>query len=112
MQRHLGRAQVGRETAGTALNSHQRVRLLGARRQNAPRTVIFVGSADEMHAVGEQGRRERVAGVALVGIAVEGEAQRAAAVDPAARPDAKAGAHRPAFRRAPSDPALARRRDR
>src|SRR5262249_5928200 len=43
--------------------------------------VIFEAAADEAHAVRQQGGRERVARVARVGAAVEGEGERARAVE-------------------------------
>ncbi len=81
---HLGHAQVRRLAGAVARHGAERVGLLGAGGQKAAGAVILEGAADEVHAVGEQRRGERVAVAALVGVAVEGEAERAGAVDAAA----------------------------
>ncbi len=77
----LGRAQIRRHPARSARKRDQRVRLLGAGAQDSPRPVIFERAPDEMKAVGDQGGRERVAGIALVIEAVEGEDERARTID-------------------------------
>ena len=46
--------------------------------------MILEAAANQMDAVGEQGRGEGIAGIALERPAVEGEVDRAAPVDPAA----------------------------
>ena len=55
----------------------QRVRLLGTGGQNAARTVILERTADEMNAVGEKRRGDRVALERRQRAAVEGEARGA-----------------------------------
>ena len=45
------------------------------RAKNAARTVILERTADEAHAVGEQRRSQRIAGIARRGLAVEGESR-------------------------------------
>ena len=62
----------------------QRAGLLRAGREDAARAMIFERAADQAHAVGEQRRSERVAGMAGHLLAVEGEGERARAVDQAA----------------------------
>jgi hypothetical protein len=59
--------------APAAAQLHERVRLLGARAEDATRTVILKGAADEAHAVRQQRRGERVAAIAAIALAVEGE---------------------------------------
>ena len=77
----LGRAHVRREAPGAARDADERIRLLGAGRDDPARAVIFIGPAHELHAVGEKGGRERVALVAGVGDAVESEGDRPRAVN-------------------------------
>ena len=79
----LGRARV-RHRAGAGLELHDRVGLLDAAGDDAPRPVIFPAPRDHADAVGEQRGGERVAGVALVAPAVEREREPRAAVDAAA----------------------------
>ena len=62
----------------------QRVRLLGARREDAARTMILERAPDQLHAVRHQGGRERVAGEALERASVERERERPRAIDQAA----------------------------
>ena len=62
----------------------QRVRLLGARRENAARAMILERAPDQSHAVRHQGGRKRVAGKALERASVEAERQRPRAIDQAA----------------------------
>src|SRR5581483_9367028 len=62
----------------------ERARLLGARGQDATGAMIFERARDEADAVGKERRGERVAGMADEVLAVEGEGERAAAVDEAA----------------------------
>src|SRR3954470_22998061 len=78
----LGGAQV-RLGAVAALKLDQRVWLFRTGGENAARTVILEAAGDQMDAVGEQGRGEGIAGIALERTAVEGEVDRAAPVDPA-----------------------------
>ena len=62
----------------------QRVGLLRAGGDDAAGPVILEAAPHQMHAVGEQGGGEGVAGMALVALAVEGEADGLGAVDAAA----------------------------
>src|SRR6185503_5989692 len=70
--------------AAAELQLNQRVRFLDARREDAALAMVFEAAADEMDIVGEQRRCQGVAGKAGEAAAVEDEAKRAAAVDPAA----------------------------
>ena len=84
---HRG-ADIRRLARRVALDRDQRVRLLGAGRQDAARPVILERAADEMHAIGEQRRGQRVARHAGIRLAVEGEARgcaRRQAAGPAMR---------------------------
>jgi hypothetical protein len=80
--RHGG-ARVGLGARALA-DPHQRVRLLRPGGEDAARTVIFEAASDDAHAVRQQRRRQRVARVARVAAAIEGERERARAVDRAA----------------------------
>ena len=71
---------------------HERVGLLGAGREDAARAMVLEAAPDQMHAVREQRRGERVAGIAFVADAVVSEAQRAPPVDAAAARPADAAA--------------------
>ena len=51
-------------------------------------------AADEVEAVGDQRRSQRVAGAADIGLAVEGEAQRPGAIDASALVQPEGAAHR------------------
>ena len=59
----------------------QRVRLLGPRRQDSARTMIFERTADQTHAVGEESRGERIALEARELLAVEAEADGLRPID-------------------------------
>ncbi len=102
----LGCAQVGSHTAGSALERHQRVRLLGARGEEPARPVIFERAPDEMYAIGDQRGSERVAGVSLVVEAVEGEDERARTIDRTDASETKRLAH---SRRPARSPAMSGR---
>src|SRR3546814_15780361 len=60
------------------------VRLVGACAQDAARSMIFERPSDEVHAIGEQGRGERIALQSRHRLAVECEAQRPGTVDASA----------------------------
>ena len=90
---HLRSAQVWRVAPAAAVHGDERVRLLGAGRQDAARPMIFVRAADKMHAVGEQRRGERIAGTAPIALAIERETERLGAIDAAARGRAIIGGH-------------------
>src|SRR3546814_637053 len=62
----------------------ERVRLVGACAQDAARSMIFERPSDEVHAIGEQGRGERIALQSRHRLAVECEAQRPGTVDASA----------------------------
>ena len=98
----LGCAQVGSHSAGSALERDERVRLLGAGAENPARAVILERAPDEMKAIGDQRGRERVAGVALVIEAVEGEDERARTVDRTDACETKRLAHSPRPVRSPA----------
>src|SRR5690606_8331635 len=66
-------AHIGGVAAMRAVDLDQRVRLFRPRRENAARPVILERAADEMDAVGQQGRGERVALQPLEALAVKGE---------------------------------------
>src|SRR5271165_1012396 len=93
MKLDLRRAQIGRKSAGSARNADQRVGLLRASAYNSSRPMILIRAPDQMNAVGDERGGERIACVALVGDAVEGEGERARAVDQAEAGDAKGLAH-------------------
>lgn len=57
--------------------------LFGTGGDDAARAGVFEGATDDVHAVGQQGGGEGVAGVALVVLAVEGEGQGLATLDAA-----------------------------
>ena len=76
----LGGAQIGGE-ARARPHCHEGVGLVRPGRHDAARAVIFERTSDEMHAVGEQGGSERVAGEAFVSLAVERKAQLPCPVD-------------------------------
>ena len=81
-----GGARVGlAPRAGPQLD--QRIGLLRSGRQDAARAMILERPPDQMHAVGQQRRRQRVAGMAAVAAPVEGE-RRAPACDRSDRPTA------------------------
>ena len=66
-----------------ASHPDQRIRVFRSGGHDAARTVIFEGPADKMHIVGQQGRCQRVALISLIGLAIKGEGDRLATVDPA-----------------------------
>ena len=78
-----GRARIGfAPRAGPQLD--QRIRLLGAGAEDPARPVIFERAANQALAIGEQRRGKRIAGIACIGLAVEGETKTARPVDDAA----------------------------
>ena len=96
MELDLGGAEVGGLASATATDGHQGVRLLDPGRQDSTRPVVFERAADEMDAVRQQRRGERVAGISFIRPAVEGETQRPGTVDPSAGRGAEGshGGHR------------------
>ena len=85
--------QVRRHPGLVARHGDERVRLIGAGRQDAARAMVLERPSEEMHAVGEERRGQRVALETLVGMPVEGEAERRRAVDAAAAGRAEVDAH-------------------
>ncbi len=88
----LGGAQIGGE-ARAGPDADECIGLIRPRRQDAARAVIFERTPDEMHAVGEQGGSERIAGEAFVSLAVERKAQLACPIDAPTGLKAKGSAH-------------------
>src|SRR4051812_24339863 len=80
----LGGAQVGIAAPPRPLELDQGTGLLRPRGHDTARSVVLEAAADQVDAVGEKRRGQRVAGEAAVGLAVKGEGERARAVDPAA----------------------------
>ena len=78
-----GGAHVRRLAGRVPLDLDERVGLLGAGRQNAARPVILERAADQVDAVGQQRRGQRIALQADIGLVVEGEARRLRLVDAA-----------------------------
>ena len=88
-------AQVRGVARGIAPHRHQRVRLLGAGGQDAARPVVLERAPDEVHAVGEQRRGERVAGQAACSARPsKRKCSTRRAVDAAAGRGAQRGVHR------------------
>ena len=84
----LGRSCV-RHRGRRGAELDQRVRLLDTGGDDAARPVVLEAASDEVDAVGQQRRGQRVAGTALIGLAVERETERPRAVDAAALLQAK-----------------------
>ena len=85
---HRG-ARVGfRASAGAGC--YQRIGFCRTRREDAARAVIFEAAADELDAVGEQRRGQRIARMAGERLSVESEVDRAGAVDLSAGGEAMA----------------------
>src|SRR5258705_8032897 len=70
---------------GTTFELNQRRGFLRPGRKDAARAVVFEAARDEAHAIRQQRRSQRVAGMAVIFLPVEGEAQNLATVDLAAR---------------------------
>ncbi len=80
---HFGGPAVG-FAMGTGFELDEGRRLLCAGREDAARAVVFEAARDEAHAVGEQCRGQRIAGMALIATPVKPEVEEPAAVDEAA----------------------------
>ncbi len=93
VQRLLRGAHVGDLGGFGGADLQDGVRLLGACGDDAARTRVFEAAANDVDAVGQQGRCQAVTGITLVGLAVEGEVQDLAAVDTAAAGEAIGLAH-------------------
>ena len=79
---NLRRALIG-QGAGSAADLHDGVGFLGTAANDAARPAELEAAGNHVDAIGEQGRRQRVAAQALVGPAVEREGNGRRAVDPA-----------------------------
>ncbi len=75
-----GGARIGL-SAGALPQLDERVRLLRAGREDAPRPVILERAPDQMHPVRQQRRCQRVARMPAVPAAVEGERKQPIALD-------------------------------
>ena len=88
VQFHLRGAEIGRDppahAPAPAIDGDQGVRLLRPGRQNAARAMVFERAPEEVHAVRQQGRRQRVTFESRVVSAVETKADFVAPDDAAA----------------------------
>src|SRR5690606_11765335 len=93
------RSQVRRLAAVRANYTDERIRLLRPRRNRPAGTMILERTPHEVDAVGEQRRGQRIAFVACVALAIEGEADRPRAIDAATRcrPERRIAHRRPSF---------------
>ena len=89
LERFGGGAQV-RRRPGPARHVDDRVRLLGPGAPDSARAVILEAAADHADATRDQRRGDAVALEADIGLAVEGEGERLAAIDAAAGRQTKA----------------------
>ncbi|MND95943.1 hypothetical protein D3C80_882110 [compost metagenome] len=80
----LGGAHVGHLGVLGGTELQHGVGLFGTGGDDAARAGVLEAAADDVDAVGQQGRGQGVAGEALVVLAVEGKGQRLAAIDAAA----------------------------
>ena len=92
VQLDFGRPCVRNRTR-TLLQLYQRVGLLDAGRHDAARTVVFPAATDQVHAVGQQGRSQRIASHAPQRPAIEAERERLGRLDQGAAGGAKRLAH-------------------
>ncbi len=90
-----GGAYVRCTARGVAVNAHQRVRLLRARRQDAARAMIFERPPDQMDIVGKQRGGKRIALQPLIGTPVEGEGKPPGCRKPPGAGDAIGSDHQP-----------------
>ena len=81
-----GRVRLG---ARASAQGHQRVGFRTARGQNPARAMVFETAPEQPHAMRQQRRSERIAGVPGVRLAVEGKRQGLRAVDQTAAGEAK-----------------------
>src|SRR5439155_1131099 len=95
-RRHQCRCQTRRARTGPQF--HERVRLLGARAQYAPGTMILEAASDNTRAFREQRGRQRISGTARGRFPVEAKTKRLRAVDEAAarQPEGLGATHGPA----------------
>jgi hypothetical protein len=80
IQLDFGGACIGHRILA-ALQLHDRIRFRHVGADNAARPVILEAASNEMHAVGEQRRGQRIALKALIRTAIKGEFQRNRAID-------------------------------
>ena len=105
--------KFGSRGAGVGLASAARaqfdegVGLLGPRRQDAARAVIFERTADQAHTIGQQRRGQSIAGQASHPSAIEREAEAPFAIDAAALRQSKRLRRRPHANPPGSAPAMA-----
>ncbi|MCY1219644.1 hypothetical protein D9M72_316270 [compost metagenome] len=83
VQRLLGGTHVGHLGGFGGTDLQHGVGLFRTGGDDAARTGVLEAAADDVDAVGQQGRGQGVAGKALIVLAVEGEGQRLAAIDAA-----------------------------
>ena len=83
IKRDVGGAAIGFGEAA-ALQLDQRGGFFRPGRENAARPVVFEAARNQPHAIRQERRGERVAGMALISLAVKGKTQHPAAVDLAA----------------------------
>ncbi len=95
LEQFCGGCAAVRFRSGAAVQCDERVRFFRAGRQDAARAMIFERAADQLHAVCDQRGSKRITRKSAIVAPVEGEAQRAGAVD---QPALGQPAHRPASR--------------
>ena len=83
-----GGAGVRLEPARSTRCADQRVRLFGTGTHRSARTVILEGTAHQMHAIGQQRRRNRITAKTFITAAVKREADRLGRICPAQAGDA------------------------
>ena len=94
MQFHLRRTEIGLGRISPP-QLDDGVGFVGARPDHAPRAVVLEAAGEKSHAVGQQGRRERVPRVSRAAASVKGEGKGACAVDPAALAQSERPVHLP-----------------
>ena len=77
----LRRAQIGRDATLARVERDQRVRLVRPQRERTARPMVFERAPHQMNAVGDERGGERIAGEAVVGLAVEEERDGLRAID-------------------------------
>src|SRR5690606_31002131 len=89
----LGGTHVGDLGGFAGADLQDGVRLFGTGGDDAARTRVLEAAADDVDTVGQQCGGQGVTGIALVGLAVEGEVQDLAAIDATAAGEAIGLAH-------------------
>ncbi len=82
IQIHHSGAGIGFR-ARSCFQLNQGIGLFGSGAHNAARAVVFEAAPDQLHAIGQQGRGQRVTTIARVTLPIIGEGQFLAAVQPA-----------------------------